>query len=576
MTTTPTLAPDHRRPPRPAATRARRRPQARTLITTGTVAVVGYLVLVPLAYLLWGTFAGDQGFTAAGFRRAYLDDRHLPRLITDTALYVVGSTLVSVTAGTLMAYLYVRTDAPFKRLFFLSSIIPLALPSIAYVPAWIFLASPDIGLLNRMTEAVAGVAPFNVYGIWGMIFVQGVHATPLVFLLMAAAFRAMDASLEESAQTCGLGRLVILRRITLPLARPALVAATLIIAVQALESFEVPAMLGLHDGIYVFISKIYFLMQQYPIDYQATGALSLGLLVIATAGVVLSRRASRGAPQTITGKAYRPRRIRLGRMRGVVGALTLAYFTVCVFAPVLILIYASLLKTYRTPSLSTAGFTFDNYTAALTNATTLTAVRNSTLLGVGAAVVVMGLSAFASWLVVRSRSRFGAVVDALAFTPLVIPGLVLGLGLAFVYLRSPLPIYGTLWILLISYVTRFLPYGMRYANTAMHQVSAELEDSATVFGASWWTTMRRILLPLARPGLIAGGLYIVVVSFRELSSSILLYSPGTEVVGIRVFEQYQEGSLTAVATLGVLLCAFLGVLVTALFTLAGRLGVDLD
>ncbi|WP_019634106.1 ABC transporter permease [Actinomadura atramentaria] len=574
---TTTTAPVREPRPAPPPPRSRRRPGARVLAGTGTVAVVGYLVLVPLVYLVWGAFAGERGATLAGFRRAYLDDAQLPGLVGTTALYVAGSTVVAVAFGTLMAYAHVRTDAPFKRLFLLASIIPLALPSIAYVPAWIFLASPDIGLLNRMTDAVAGVAPFNVYGIWGMVFVQGVHSTPLVFLLMSSAFRSMDASLEESAQTCGLGRAVILRRITLPLARPALVSATLIVAVQSLESFEVPAMLGLHDGVYVFISKIYFLMQQYPIDYQATGALSLGLLLVAALGVVLSRRISRGAAQTVTGKAFRPRPIRLGRMRGVVGALTLAYFTVCVFAPIAILLYASLLKTYRTPSFSTAGFTLDNFTAALSNGTTLTAVRNSTVLGLGAAVVVMALSAFAGWLVVRSRNRrIGTAVDALAFTPLVIPGLVLGLGLAFVYLRSPLPIYGTLWILLIAYVTRFLPYGVRYAGTAMQQVSTELEDSAVVFGASWWTTMRRILLPLAKPGLIAGGLYIVVVSFRELSSSILLYSPGTEVVGIRVFEQYQEGSLTSVAAMGVLLCAFLGALVTALVAVAGRLGVDLD
>ncbi|MFC0040194.1 ABC transporter permease [Actinomadura rayongensis] len=566
-------APPRDRAPSPAP--RRRRAGARTFVGVGTVAVVGYLVLVPLAYLVWGALSDERGITFAGFRRAYADSQ-LGGVVGDTALYVAGSTLVAVACGTLMAYAHVRTDAPFRRLFFLSSIIPLALPSVAYVPAWIFLASPDIGLLNRMSDAVLGVTPFNVYGVGGMMFVQGIHSTPLVFLLMSAAFRSTDASLEESAQTCGLGRAVILRRITLPLVRPALAAATLIVAVQSLESFEVPAMLGLHDGVYVLISKIYFLMQQYPIDYQATGALSLGLLAVATVGVVLSRRISRGAAQTVTGKAFRPRRIRLGRMRGAVGALTLAYFAVAVLAPVAILVYASLLKTYRTPSLSTAGFTLDNFSAVLSSGTTLTAVRNSTVLGLGAAVVVMALSAFTGWIVVRSRSRAATAVDALAFTPLVIPGLVLGLGLAFVYLRSPIPVYGTLWILLIAYVTRFLPYGVRYANTAMQQVSAELEDSAVVFGASWWTTMRRILLPLARPGLIAGGLYIVVVSFRELSSSILLYSPGTEVIGVRVFEQYQEGSLTSVAAMGVLLCAFLGVLVTALVAVAGRLGVDLD
>jgi iron(III) transport system permease protein len=371
----------------------------------------------------------------------------------------------------------------------------------------------------------------------------------------------------------------VLRRITVPLLRPALVSAVLLMFVQSLESFEVPGLLGLQNGIYVFTSRIYFVLRSFPIDYGMAGAYALGLLAIAAAGVLLSGRLSGDAKgfQTISGRAFRPRPIELGRARPFVGAAVIVYFTITVVLPVGVLVYTSLLGFYTAPSRAAIrSMSLDNYREALHLPIALTALKNSVLLGVGSATAVMFLTAVVSWVIVRTRAPGRRLLDVLAFSPIVIPGLVLGLALAFVYLRSPLPIYGTLWILLISYSTRYLPYGMRYAGSAMTQLSAELEESAHVCGASWWQTFRRVLLPLTSTGIIAGWIYILIVSFRELSSSILLYSPGKEVLSVLIWEQFENGKFTLLAAIGVLMVAILVVLVLIAYRIGAGVGLKTD
>jgi iron(III) transport system permease protein len=349
--------------------------------------------------------------------------------------------------------------------------------------------------------------------------------------------------------------------------------------VRGLESFEVPALLGLQNGIYVFTSRIYFVLRTYPPDLAAAGALALGLLVLAMIGVAISNFAGRAAKnyQTVTGKGFRPRPMRLGRWRPVMGAAIIVYFLFTVVLPLLVLLYTSLLKFYQAPSAAAfRSMSLDNFASLLHMDKAMTALKNSLFLGVGTATLVMAGMAIAAWVVVRSKIPGRMVVDQLSFLPLVIPGLVLGLALSFVYLRSPIPIYGTIFIMLIAYVTRYMPYGMRYAVTSMQQISAELEESAQVSGASWWQTFRKVLLPLLAPGLMAGWIYILVVSFRELSSSILLYSPGNEVLSILIFEQYENGEFTVLAALGVVMVLTLVVLVAVAYKLGAKIGLRQD
>jgi iron(III) transport system permease protein len=552
-----------------------------TLVVGAAIAVIGYLAVVPLVYLLHDTFTGAQGgFSVEAFTRAYTSSSQAGRMMLNSVGFAVGSAALALGLGTLLAYVQVRTDAPLKGLFFAASLVPLIIPAILYSAAWIFLADPRIGLINvLLLEPVLGRSPLNVFSLPGMVWVQGLHLAPIAFLLMGAAFRSMDPALEEAAMMSGASRRTLLRRITMPLVRPAVVSSVLLLFVQSLESFEVPGLLGLQSGIYVFTSRIYFTLRQFPIDYGAAGAYALGLLAIAVAGMLTSGWLSRNGRsfQTVTGRAFRPRPIELGRARPLVGALVVAYFGLAVVLPVAVLLYASLLRFYSAPSAQTLrSLSLDNYRKVLHMPLALTALRNSVLLGIGAATAVMLLTAIASWMVVRTRTPGRRLLDVLAFTPLVVPGLVLGLALSFVYLRTSLPVYGTLWILLIAYATRYLPYGMRYSSAAMIQTSGELEESALICGASWWQTFRRVLLPLASSGVLAGWVYILVVSFRELSSSILLYSPGREVLSILIWEQFENGQFTTLAAIGCCMVLLLVLLVLVAYRLGARFAVDAD
>lgn len=553
-------------------------PTPKLLILGVVGAVVAYLAIVPLWFLIQGTFFDRTTnlFTLDGFRRAYLDAQSL-EMLGNSIWFASGSALLSLVVGTTLAFLNVRTDVPFKGLFFAASIIPLVIPGILYTVAWIFLASPDIGLVNFALEPIFGPGAVNIYSVWGMIWVEGLHLSPITFLFMVAAFRSQDPSLEESALMSGASRVTVLRKITVPLLRPAIAASVLIMSVRALESFEVPALLGLQEGIYVFTSKIYFMLRTYPQDLNGAGALALGLLAIAALGMLLEHAFSRGAKayQTVTGKGFRPRPIELGKWRPMAGVAIIGYFLVTVILPMLMLIYTSLLPYYQRPSGAAFGsMSLDNYAALLDMSTAATALKNSLLLGAASATLVMIFMAIAAWIVVRSNVPGRKMLDLLSFAPLVIPGLVLGLALQFVYLRSPIPIYGTIWILLIAYVTRYMPYGMRYAVTSMQQISSELEESAAVSGATWWQVFRRVLLPLLMPGLLAGWIYIFVVSFRELSSSILLYSSGNEVLSILIWEQFENGKFTTLAAIGVVMVAVLMVLVSIAYKLGAKVGLQ--
>jgi iron(III) transport system permease protein len=292
---------------------------------------------------------------------------------------------------------------------------------------------------------------------------------------------------------------------------------------------------------------------------------------------VLEHLTSRGAKayQTVTGKGFRPRPIELGKWRPVAGVAIISYFALTVVLPLLVLLYTSLLPYYQKPSAKAfSSMSFDNYEKVMHLSKAVTSLKNSLMLGAGSATIVMLIMAIAAWIVVRSNIPGRKVLDLLSFAPLVIPGLVLGLSLQFVYLRSPIPIYGTIWILLISYVTRYMPYGMRYAATSLQQISTELEESAAVSGASWWQVFRKVLLPLLMPGLLAGWIYIFVVSFRELSSSILLYSSGNEILSILIFEQFENGDFTVLAALGVVMVVTLMVLVSIAYKLGAKVGLQ--
>jgi len=537
------------------------------LVVGAAVGLAAWLSLVPLGFLLWQSFLTPETattpaqFTFDNYRTAYWSVETL-RVFGNSVEFALGSASLAFVIGTLFAWVNERTDTPFKSAFFALSLIPLVIPAILFTVSWILLASPKIGIINVAIQQLfaTDLVIANIYSMGGMIFVDGLHQSPLAFLLMTAAFRSMDPSLEESALMCGATVLQVARRMTLKLVWPAVAAVFLILFLRAIESFEVPTILGLPVGIEVYTSSIYQAVQTYPSDIGLASSYAAGLLVIASLCVYAQSRTAAEVEKfsTVTGKGFRPRVMHIGRWRYLAAATFTAYLAIVVALPFLVLVWCSLQTFYVAPSMAALqNITFDAYRAVFGYPVFAGAVWNSLVLSVASATVVALTTAVLCWIVARTRLPGRWLLDNLATLPLMFPGLVLGLAIMVCYLNLNIGIYGTLWIMLIAYVTRFMPYGMRYNATSMLALHKELEESATMSGASWGMTFWRVVLPLLKPGLIAGWIYVVIVSMRELSSSILLYSPGSEVLSIMIWEYWQNGQYVELSALGVMLIASL-------------------
>ena len=556
-------------------------PAPHHLLIVLLVLALSWLTILPVIRMIIGSFASVEAasageFTLANYVRVYSDPITY-ELYFNSLVFALGSCLLSFTLDTTLAWIIERTDTPFRRFFFVVSLVPLIVPGIVMTIAWLFLLSPRIGLINSVLKSAFGLdaPPFDIYSVAGMIWVEGLATSPLVFLLMSAALKSMDPSLEESASTNGAGTGQTLRRVTLPLMLPTIASVMLIIFIRALEAFEVPAIVGLPAKIFVFSSRIYVALARAPADPGVGGALATSLVVLSVLGIMLYRKLTSQSDRfaTISGKAFRPRAVALGRWRFATLAILIAYSFLIIVLPLAVLIWMSLLPFFAPPSLQILErLTFKNYQDMATFANAVTAVRNSLLLAAGASVLAILFSAILSWISIRSRIPGRQALDVLAFLPIAVPGIVLGAAFVALYVRTP--IYGTLWVLLFAYVTRFLPYGIRAASGSLLQLRQELEEAAEVSGASWLMRFRRIVLPLLRPGLLAGGLYIFIVSIRELSSSALLTGPNSTVLAVLVLELQEAGRYTAVAALSVMMVAVMAVLVAILMKVGGRIGIQ--
>jgi len=565
------------RPPR------RVRVSAQDLLPIGVALLVAYLTLLPFIFLLWGSFftptvGGQAGvLTLQNYVRAYTDRSTLP-VAANSLIFAVGTMALAFAIGTVLAWITERTNTPLRGMFFAVSLIPLIIPGILFTLSWIFLLSPRIGLINQWLMLLLGLSapPFDVYSMGGMIWVEGLHWSPIVYLMMSAAFRSMDPALEEAALMSGSTVLQTFARVTMRLNVPTILGVCLLMFLRGLETFEVPAIIGLPAGIHVFTSKIYLAVKAYPSDFGLAAAYSTNLLLLTLGGVYLYGRVTREATRyaTVTGKGFRPRVIDLGPWRYLAAAVIVAYLGVMVALPLFVLVWNSFLPFYMKPSLQGLSMlTLENYTFLFGLPKTTRAVVNSIVLSLGSATIVMFATSVIAWITVRTRLRGRWILDNLASLPLIFPGIVMGVALIWVYLRLPIPIYGTIWILLVAYVTRYLPYGMRTSSSSLVQIHRELEEAAETSGASWWRTFVRIVLPLLRPGLLAGWIYIVIVSIRELSSSILLWGPGAEVLSIYIFDLWNTGHPQELSALGLMMVGFLFALALVSRRLSQRYGL---
>jgi len=554
-----------------------------TCVMIAVSAITAYLVLPPLysviqtsLYTTKLTGEIDQ-FTFQYYGQVFAELSVVGPLL-NSLYFSVGSALFATLLGGSVAWVVTRTDAPLRGLGYFTGFASFGTPFILYTIGWLLLlgkAGPINYWLKKLFDQSGPL--INVYSMAGMIFIESLLWSPFVFLMLAAAFRSMDPSLEEASSVCGARVWETLGRISLRLMLPAFFSVLLLIFIRTFESFEIPALVGLPGDIRVLTTSIYLDAQKLPPRYGTAGAFAVLLMLVVASTLYLYFRVTREGERfhTVTGKGYRPAVIHLGRWRYLAGMGLLVYSLVLLVLPFLIILWASFLPFYMQPSLDAiATFTVKNYLAALNFPKLTDSIKNSVLLGLGSASLVMVLTMLASWILVRTKIRGRWLLDFLTTLPLLFPGIVMGLAILRFYLLVPIPVYGTLWILLIAFITRYIPYGIRYTHSGLLQLHKELEEASYVSGASWLDSMRRIILPLITPSFLGGWIFVFLLSAKELSMSVLLVSPQTPVVSVAIFELWENAQVGELAAFGVIWTVILVSVAVLYYAFARRHGIQ--
>jgi iron(III) transport system permease protein len=554
-----------------------------TCVMIAVSVITAYLVLPPLYSVLQTslytvTLTGEIDQFTFRYYQDLIRELQVIGPFLSTLYFSIGSAIFATLLGGSIAWIVVRTDSPLRGLGYFTAFASFGTPFILYTIGWLLLlgkAGPINFWLKTLLDQPGPV--INVYSLFGMILIESLLWSPFVFLMLAAAFRSMDPSLEEASSVCGARVWQTMRRISLRLMLPAFFSVMLLIFIRSFESFEIPALVGLPGDVRVLTTSIYLDAQKLPPQYGSAGAFSVLLMLVVAGTLYLYFRVTREGDRfhTVTGKGYRPTLIHLGRWRYVSGAALLLYSFVLLVLPFLIILWASLLPFYMQPSLEAISrFTWKNYVTAIHYPKITDSIKNSILLGLGSASVVMVLTTLASWLLVRTKLRARWLLDLLTTLPLLFPGIVMGLALLRFYLFVPIPVYGTLWILLIAFVTRYIPYGIRYTHSGLLQLHKELEEASYVSGASWFGSMRRIVLPLITPSFLGGWVFVFLLSAKELSMSVLLVSPQTPVVSVAIFELWENAQVGELAAFGVLWTVILVTVAIFYYLFARRYGIQ--
>jgi iron(III) transport system permease protein len=531
------------------------------------LAVVGYLTLVPVGAVLWGSLrTSPPGVPSAlsldNYRRVFTDPA-VAASLGDTLVFAGGSTILALAIGTYLAWLTERTDVPGRRLIYVLAMVPLFVPGILTTVAWSLILNDRIGIANAAVSALSGRTEpiFNAYTMAAMIWTDGTDSFTLPFLLMVAAFRAMDPALEEVSHVAGASKFRTFRRVTLPLMTPAVATSGLLVFINTIDSFQVPAIMGLPAGIRVLATEVYLSARRFPVDLNLAATYSMLYLTIALTGLALYWRVVGGSDRfvTVTGRGYRPSRMGLGRSRPVHATVAAVALVLAVAVPLGVMLYASLLTYYRPPTIEVwSQLTLRSYRRVIFETPVVVrAARNNLVAGVLAAVLTIFVGGIVAWTVRRARVRGRRILDILATAPIAFPGLVIAVALMWFYLYVPLPIYATLAIIVLGYVTAFLPFVHRAADVSLAQLGSELEEASLVAGATRLRTLMRIVLPLIAPALLVAGIYVLSRTFRTLSLPVLLAGPGNEVLPVLIYDLQARGSFAELNALGILMVLFL-------------------
>lgn len=524
------------------------------------IAVLAFLSVYPLSMLLYGSLHSTPPGVAGEFNLdGYADVFTWQSFVTlaNTVGISLVKTIPSLLLAILLAWILARTDTPMRGTLEVLVTLPFFIPPILTAMAWGMLGNPQVGLLNQVYQWATGstTPPINVYSYGGVVWHMMQYSVPFLFLLIVDAFRAMDPGLEEAARMCGASRWRTFRTVTLQLMMPALTGAAILSFVRGIENFESPLFFGSPAGIRVITTDIYdSINQRSPPQYQYATAISFVILVLLLLVVLAQWRLLKGRSfTTVTGKGYSPAVMKLGNWRWVTFALCVLFFVVTVVLPVGQLLIGSFFQFF--------GFyqwdmlTLDHYRAVFSSGEFWRGFRNTMLLGLVGATATMLLGGVVAYVSVRTRWRGRMLIDGMAWLPWMMPGIVLGVGFlwGFALLPHAIPIYGTLWALLLAYISLGTPLSVRVMTSAYAQLSYDLEECSRVHGASWLQTMWRIMIALAWPAFAVGWVLIFFGIMRELSASVLLYSVGSEVLSVVLMKLWANGNAEQVSVIGMIM-----------------------
>ena len=542
---------------------------------------LAFLVLYPLGTLILASFLSAPPrpgtplglFTLANYV-ALFDSANIRAAVNSLVFSVVGS-VAALGIGGLLAWLVARSDVPGKPLVALAGVAPLFISSLVGAVAYSLLASPRSGFINMALRDLGIPVVFDIYSGAGIIYVFALFYAPYAFMFMSGALQLMNPELEEAAEAHGASRTEVLRTVTFPLIKPALLGAGILTLVLTLENFPVPQVLGTPNGIETIPSLIFRNVMSSPA--RPTQAAASGMLLLVVMGLLVwlqGRLLRNQAFHTVTGKGFRPKLMPLKAWRWPAFAFAMLYLLAAVILPLFALFQSALRNHSFVPNFlslfDVSAFTLRHFIATLNYGPFQGAVINSLIVGVATALAGTGFHFLLSYYVNRTTYPWRGAIEYIAMMPVAVPSLIIGMGFLWAWIALPLPIYGTLTILVLAYTARFMPQGFRSVSSTILQVHRDLEDSAIVAGASRTRAVMDILAPLIRPGIASAMLLLFLLAMRELSTSVFLFTAETRVLAIILYEQWESGSWARVATISLLYCALLFVI-----TVAGRKWIGL-
>jgi len=538
------------------------------------LAILAFLVVYPVLMLLLGALTDTNpvvdGFgvfrlSIANFITV-LSNPNVGEALVNTLLACGGGTAVAVTIGLAFSWIVVRTNTPCKRFIAAASMLPLFAPPLVAGVAWVILGSPKTGLVNTFFKWMGLEWRIDLYSMAGLIFVFGIYYAPYVYMFTASALRNMDPSLEEASEVAGASAFATLFSVTFPLIMPAIISGTLLSFVVMLGIYGIPAVLGAPNDINVLTTYIFKLTNWSPPLYNTAAAVAIILMVVTGLLVYLQQKVVAGRSYTtVAGKAFRPRNLDLGRWRWLTLGLAVVYIFIVVVLPMLALVVAAFRKFMfirDLPSLfDLRQYSLMHFDSIFDNPLTLRSIYNAVEVGVITAFFG-GILAFAiGYTIHRTQVAGRRSIDLLSTLPVAIPGLVIGVAYLWAWIGLPGGLYGTIWILALAFIARFMPDTVKALSTSFLQIHRELEEAAWVCGKGMLGTIRTIVLPLASPGVIAAMTLLFVLAIRELGSSLFLYTSNTMVMSVLLLDYYEGGNIGKTAAFSLVQTVLLAVLI---------------